>query len=66
MKQIVIMRASYGESFNQKRYEKEKRIAEAAPELLDALEKGINGGWKKDEHWSAAKEAIAKAKGKKL
>lgn len=42
---------------------KNARLIAAAPELLDALEKGITGGWKKDEHWSAAKAAIAKAKG---
>lgn len=43
-------------------WEANARLIAAAPELLAALEDGINGGWKKEEHWENAKAAIAKAK----
>lgn len=68
-KQIIIMQSQYGDSFNSEQYENEKRIAEAAPELLAAAEIGLR-------YMKAAKldgvqgsgfltvlRAIAKAKG---
>ncbi len=69
------MQSQYGDSFNSEQYEKEKHAAEAAPELLEALEyatatlfecvgKGVS--LEKQSIGLAidtARKAIAKAKG---
>ena len=37
--QILIIQRTHGEDFNRAEFNKQKQLAESAPELLDALEK---------------------------
>ena len=61
--QITIIQSQYGDSFDKNEYEKQKRIAEAAPELLEALEWCLmvyGNDWPEN---ASIRDTIAKARG---